>query len=201
MVPKCMHVSNNVRTGQIRVWWSPLIRSPATPMSPPANLNLSRAKLNQKHSGTALPGGTSRVESVLTTTEEGAYQPKTKETRALGGQPLNIVSAAADEILAVLKNDAIKNPDKKEIEKLLNPITSHVFDHLVSIGRLITDYQDGGDAAATTATNCSDALDDKVGVAVELEENEDERDLDMVQEDEEEEDKDDVVQPNGTGAM
>ncbi|GAB4837622.1 DExH-box ATP-dependent RNA helicase DExH12 [Ancistrocladus abbreviatus] len=156
-------------------------------------------------------------ESVLTATEEGVYQPKTKETRAayeamlsviqqqLGGQPLNIVSAAADEILAVLKNDAIKNPDKKkEIEKLLNPIPSHVFDQLVSIGRLITDYQDGGDAAATTAANGSDALDDDVGVAVEFEENEDEEDesdLDMVQEDDEEEDEDDVAEPNGTGAM
>ncbi|KAK8609363.1 hypothetical protein V6N13_061812 [Hibiscus sabdariffa] len=42
----------------------------------------------------------------------------------LGGQPLNIVSGAADEILAVLKSEGIKNPDKKEIEKLLNPIPS-----------------------------------------------------------------------------
>ncbi|KAJ6358699.1 hypothetical protein OIU76_000427 [Salix suchowensis] len=51
-----------------------------------------------------------REESVLTSAEEGVYHPKTKETRAayeamlsviqhqLGGQPLNIVSAAADEI-------------------------------------------------------------------------------------------------------
>lgn len=96
-------------------------------------------------------------ESVLTSSEEGVYQPKTKETRAayeamlsliqqqLGGQPLNIVSGAADEMLAVLKNDNFKNVDKKkEIEKLLNPISNQVFDQLVSIGRLITDYQDGG---------------------------------------------------------
>ncbi|KAF1001347.1 hypothetical protein AG4045_010232, partial [Apium graveolens] len=74
-------------------------------------------------------------ESVLTSTDEGVYQPKTKETRAayeamisiiqqqLGGQPLNIMSGAADEILAVLKNDTFKNADKKkEIEKLLNEI-------------------------------------------------------------------------------
>nr|GMC99861.1 proton pump-interactor 1-like [Ipomoea batatas] len=47
----------------------------------------------------------------------------------LGGQPLNIVSGAADEILAVLKNDNIKNPEKKkEIEKLLNPIPNNVFE-------------------------------------------------------------------------
>ncbi|KAB2063210.1 hypothetical protein ES319_A10G200900v1 [Gossypium barbadense] len=155
-----------------------------------------------------------REESVLTVTEEGVYQPKTKETRAayeamlsliqqqLGGQPLNIVSGAADEILAVLKNEGIKNPDKKkEIEKLLNPIPSQVFDQLVSIGKLITDYQDGGDVAGGAAVNGDEGLDDDVGVAVEFEENEDEEeesDLDMVQEDEE--DDDDGVE-NGSGAM
>ncbi|KAK8671368.1 hypothetical protein V6N13_037964 [Hibiscus sabdariffa] len=155
-----------------------------------------------------------REESVLTVTEEGVYQPKTKETRAayeamlsliqqqLGGQPLNIVSGAADEILAVLKNEGIKNPDKKkEIEKLLNPIPSQVFDQLVSIGKLITDYQDGGDGAGGSAVNGDEGLDDDVGVAVEFEENEDEEeesDLDMVQEDEEE---DDDGVDNGSGAM
>ncbi|KAF7817694.1 DExH-box ATP-dependent RNA helicase DExH12 [Senna tora] len=154
-------------------------------------------------------------ESVLTSTEEGVYQPKTKETRAayeamlsviqqqLGGQPLSIVSGAADEILAVLKNETVKNPDKKkEIEKLLNPIPNHIFDQLVSIGRLITDYQEGGDAPGSAVANGDDSLDDDVGVAVEFEENEEEEeesDLDMVQE--EEEDDDDAVEPNGTGAM
>lgn len=156
-----------------------------------------------------------REESVLTASDEGVYQPKTKETRAayeamlsliqqqLGGQPLNIVSGAADEILAVLKNESVKNPDKKkEIEKLLNPIPNQIFDQLVSVGKLITDYQDGGDASGTSTANGDDALDDDVGVAVEFEENEDEEeesDLDMVQEDEEEDE--DVVEPNGSGAM
>ncbi|XP_059634391.1 DExH-box ATP-dependent RNA helicase DExH12-like [Cornus florida] len=154
-------------------------------------------------------------ESVLTSTDEGVYQPKTKETRAayeamlsviqqqLGGQPLNIVSGAADEILAVLKNDTVKNPDKKkDIEKLLNPIPNHIFDQLVSIGRLITDFQDGGDAAGSAAANGDDALDDDMGVAVEFEENEEEEeesDLDMVQEDEE--DDDDVLEADAPAGM
>ncbi|KAL8464183.1 hypothetical protein ACS0TY_033921 [Phlomoides rotata] len=153
-------------------------------------------------------------ESVLTSSEEGVYQPKTKETRAayeamlsviqqqLGGQPLNIVSGAADEILAVLKNDNIKNPDKKkEIEKLLNPIPNNTFDQLVSIGKLINDYHDAGDAG-DAAANGDDGLDDDVGVAVEFEENEEEEeesDLDMVPEDEE--DEDDVTEADGFGAM
>ncbi|KAL8523834.1 hypothetical protein ACS0TY_013707 [Phlomoides rotata] len=148
-------------------------------------------------------------ESVLTSSEEGVYQPKTKETRAayeamlsviqqqLGGQPLNIVSGAADEILSVLKNDNIKNPDKKkEIEKLLNPIPNNTFDQLVFIGKLINDYHDAGDAG-DAAANGDDGLDDDAGVAVEFEENEEEEsDLDMVPEDE-----DDVTEVDGSGAM
>ncbi|KAK7324395.1 hypothetical protein VNO77_27931 [Canavalia gladiata] len=155
-------------------------------------------------------------DSVLNTSDDGVYQPKTKETRAayeallsviqhqLGGQPLSIVSAAADEILAVLKNDTVKNPDKKkDIEKLLNPIANHVFDQLVSIGKLITDFQEATDASnGNAALDGEEGLDDDVGVAVEFEENEDddeESDLDIVQDEEEEDD--DLAEPNGTGAM
>ncbi|CAK8540099.1 unnamed protein product [Lathyrus sativus] len=156
-------------------------------------------------------------ESVLTATDDGVYQPKTKETRAayeamlsviqqqLGGQPLSIVSGAADEILAVLKNDTLKNLDKKkDIEKLLNPIPNNVFDQLVSIGKLITDFQEVGDAVNGSGGGDLDGgLDDDVGVAVEFEENEDdeddESDFDVVQE--EEEDDDDLAEANGSGGM
>lgn len=180
-------------------------REPSLPSSEAVNNRQSKRRRLQE-------------ESVLTSTEEGVYQPKTKETRAayeamlsviqqqLGGQPLNIVSGAADEILAVLKNDTLKNPDKKkDIEKLLNPIPNQVFDQLVSIGRLITDFQDaGGDVAGSNAANGGeDALDDDVGVAVEFEENEEddeESDLDIVQEDDEEE-EDDVLDRAGNNAM
>ncbi|GJR72084.1 DExH-box ATP-dependent RNA helicase DExH12-like protein [Tanacetum coccineum] len=140
-------------------------------------------------------------ESVLTSMdEEGVYQPKTKETRAayevllnviqqqLGGQPLNVVSGAADEILAVLKNDTLKNRDKKVvIEKLLKTMPDQVFDQLVSIGRTVTDFHDAGSyAGGSSVTYGEDAL----GVAVEfeeIEENDDESDLDFLQEDDEEE--------------
>ncbi|XP_047146915.1 DExH-box ATP-dependent RNA helicase DExH12 [Vigna umbellata] len=155
-------------------------------------------------------------ESVLSASDDGVYQPKTKETRAayeamlsviqhqLGGQPLSIVSAAADEILAVLKNDTLKNTDKKkDIEKLLNPIPNHVFDQLVSIGKLITDFQEAADVSnGNSAMDGEEGLDDDVGVAVEFEENEDddeESDLDIVQDDEEEEE--DGVEQNGSAAM
>ncbi|KAK8597890.1 hypothetical protein V6N13_095285 [Hibiscus sabdariffa] len=159
-----------------------------------------------------------REESVLAVTEEGVYRPKTKETRAgyeamlsliqqqLGGQPLNIVTGAADEILDVLKNEGIENPDKKkEIEKLLNPIPRQVFDQLVSIGKLITDCHEVGDGAGAYAGNVDEGLDDGVGVVVEFEENDEEKeesDLDMVQEDEdEEEEEEEEGFDAGSGAM
>ncbi|KAG1326813.1 DExH-box ATP-dependent RNA helicase DExH12 [Cocos nucifera] len=155
-------------------------------------------------------------ETVLSLTDDAVYQPKTKETRAayeallsviqqqFGGQPQDILSGAADEVLSVLKNEKIKNPDKKkEIEKLLNAISNQVFDQLVSIGRLITDYQDGGDAAGSATTNVNDeALDDDIGVAVEFEEDEEEEESDYDQVQEESEDDDDEGQEsNGAGAM
>ncbi|GMP45232.1 hypothetical protein CsSME_00013818 [Camellia sinensis var. sinensis] len=56
-----------------------------------------------------------------------------------GGKPPGTVGAAADEVLGVLKNN---NPNKREeIEKLLNPMSNHDFDQMVSFGNLITDFQ------------------------------------------------------------
>nr|GMD45178.1 DExH-box ATP-dependent RNA helicase DExH12-like [Ipomoea batatas] len=177
-----------------------------------------KKKERESPSSESIPTGQSKrrriqEESVLTATEEGVYQPKTNETRAaygamlcviqqqLGGQPLNIVNGAADEILGILKNGNIKNPDKKkQIEKFLDPIPSNIFDELVSLGKCITDYQDGS-AVVSAAANGDEALDDDFGVAVEFEENEEEEggsDLDMVLEDEEEEDG---LEENDAGAM
>ncbi|XXG57569.1 hypothetical protein AAC387_Pa04g0019 [Persea americana] len=153
-------------------------------------------------------------ESVLSLADDSVYQPKTKETRAayeallsviqqqFGGQPQDILTGAADEVLSALKNDKVKNPDKKkEIEKLLNPISSQLFDQLVSIGRLITDYQDGGDAAGPANAASDEALDDDIGVAVEFEEDEEEEDSDYDQVQEESDEEDDGPESNGNGAM
>ncbi|CAN6886778.1 unnamed protein product [Brassica oleracea] len=70
--------------------------------------------------------------------------------RQLGGGPLNVANGAANKILAVLKNDAVNNHVKKvEIQKLLKPTpeeVDQVFNQFVSIGRFITDFQEGGDS-------------------------------------------------------
>ncbi|KAL6142963.1 hypothetical protein ACLB2K_061238 [Fragaria x ananassa] len=154
--------------------------------------------------------------SVLSETEEGVYRPKTRETQAayeallgviqqqLGGQPPSVVCGAADEVLAVLRNDKLRNVEKKsEIEKLLDAVSDSVFDGFVRIGARITDYEDGSDGGAA---NGDERLDD-LGVSVEFEENEDNEegsDFDLVQDDEEEEEEEvdgDLGERAGSGAM
>ncbi|KAI3844843.1 hypothetical protein MKX03_004564 [Papaver bracteatum] len=152
-----------------------------------------------------LGGGGLQESSVLNIAGEGAYQPKTKEIRAayeallsciqqhLGGQPQDILCDVADGVIAVLKNDKLKNVDKKrEIEKLLNMISSTTFDHLVSMGKLITDYHDGvGD----------EALDGDIGVAVDFDEDEEDEESDYDQVQEEEDDGEEEDETNRAGAM
>lgn len=158
-----------------------------------------RETKDKEMSKTEAPKKTSKRQrsdaNVLTVVDDGMYRPKTKETRAayeallstiqhqFGDQPQDILRGAADEVLAVLKNDKIKDPDKKkEIEKLLNTTSSERFMELVTLGKRITDYHDAADAGGSGA---GEALDDDIGVAVEFEEEEEdeESDLDEVQED------------------
>ncbi|XP_010425675.1 PREDICTED: DExH-box ATP-dependent RNA helicase DExH12-like isoform X2 [Camelina sativa] len=137
------------------------------------------------------------------TDDEAVYHPKTKETRAayeamlsliqlqLGGPPLNVVVGAADEILALLKNETFGNSEKEmEIEKLLNFINNRYLDQLVSIGKLITDFQETGDSSGGGGGKAND---DGLGVAVEFEEkgvdDEESDPADMVQEEDDEEDE------------
>ncbi|KAF3587013.1 hypothetical protein F2Q69_00027219 [Brassica cretica] len=99
--------------------------------------------------------------------------------RQLGGGPLNVANGAANEILAVLKNDAVNNHVKKvEIQKLLKRTpeeVDQVFNQFVSIGRFITDFQEGGDSCGV----------------------DEESDPDMVEEEEDEEDE----EPQRAGGM
>lgn len=143
--------------------------------------------------------GLTGPKSILAATEhiESGYRPKTKETRAayeqllsfikehLGDQPQDVLRGAADEILAVLKTDTMKAPDKKAtIEKLLTTLSNERFSDLQSIGRAITDFSE--DAQAST-----DTLDDELGVAVVFdEEEEDDDEFEVKDEDSEDEDVD-----------
>jgi pre-mRNA-splicing helicase BRR2 len=129
-------------------------------------------------------------DSILSVADDGMYRPKTRDTRLayekllaaiqaqFGDQPNDILRGAADEVLAVLKSDKFRDPEKKkEIENLLNPkgMPSEKFAELMSIGKEITDYQE---AAEETGPG-EEGLDDDIGVAVEFEDEDEEEESDL----------------------
>lgn len=112
------------------------------------------------------------------------YRPKTQDTRqtyevllsfiqeALGDQPRDILCGAADEILAVLKNDKLKDRDRKrEIDGLLSAVTDERFALLVNLGKKITDF--GSETTANIGIN-EEQIDEQYGINVQFEESEDE---------------------------
>lgn len=113
------------------------------------------------------------------------YRPKTQETRttyevllsfiqeALGDQPRDILCGAADEILAVLKNDKLKDRDRKrEIDGLLGAVTDERFALLVNLGKKITDF--GSETSAVLGNINDEQIDETYGINVQFEESEDE---------------------------
>jgi len=56
-------------------------------------------------------------------------------------QPRDILCGAADEVLIVLKNDRLRDKErKKEIEGLLGPVAEERFALLVNLGKKISDW-------------------------------------------------------------
>ncbi|CAO1443370.1 unnamed protein product [Diamesa tonsa] len=119
------------------------------------------------------------------------YRPKTQETRqtyevllsfiqeALGDQPRDILCGAADEILAVLKNDKLKDRDRKrEIDGLLGSVAEERFALLVNLGKKITDF--GSDSGSALGANGNEEqIDETYGINVQFEESEEESDEDI----------------------
>ncbi|KAG1680515.1 U5 small nuclear ribonucleoprotein helicase [Nymphon striatum] len=112
------------------------------------------------------------------------YRPKTQETKqtyevllsflqeAIGDQPRDILCGAADEVLAVLKADKLKEKEKKkETESLLGGLTDERFALLVNLGKKINDY--GVDEKTQIS---EDNIDETYGVNVQFEESEEEDD-------------------------
>ncbi|WFD33124.1 RNA helicase [Malassezia sp. CBS 17886] len=111
------------------------------------------------------------------------YIPRTDETRsvyemvlslvqgALGDQASDIVRSAADTVLEILKDDNMKDLDKKrDAEAVLGALSEGVFGQLINLSKRLHDYDEDRSAPADGA----DAqVDDDTGVAV-LFENEDE---------------------------
>lgn len=115
--------------------------------------------------------------------EDLRYRPRTPATRAtyelittivgrhLGDVPNHVVRSAADAILEYLKDENLKDFDrKKEVDDVLGlAMGSKEFNELVNLGKKITDYdaQDDDEEMADAADGAAGAdLDEKQGVAV-----------------------------------
>ncbi|BGP06391.1 Pre-mRNA-splicing helicase BRR2 [Rhodotorula toruloides] len=178
-----------------------------------------------RKSGRSTVAGGMRYGDVLEATQdlEGLdYRPRTSETRAvyelilslvhtlLGDTPPAMVRSAADMILGYLKDDSLKDLDKKrEVESLLSmSVPNEKFAELTALGKKITDYgdeEDTGKGAAEDEDADAGKIDDDVGVAVVFEEEEEDEDQEdgegfEVRDEDTDEDEDERVEgPTGTG--
>lgn len=147
------------------------------------------------------------------------YRPRTPATRAtydliltmtashLGDVPHEVVRSAADAVLEYLKDEEMKDFDKKkEIDDLLgSSMNPKEFNELVNLGKKITDYdaQDEDEEMEGGLEGESADLDERQGVAVvfdEEEEDEDRMGTEVRDEDELSEDEEEQEKPEGDEA-
>jgi pre-mRNA-splicing helicase BRR2 len=106
------------------------------------------------------------------------YRPSTRETKQtyelllsfiqgfLGDVPRDVLYNAADEVLAYLKDESLRDKDKKkEIEALLNVLDDDKFYQLTTLGKKITDYTADKEEEDT-------AIDENIGVSIVFEDEE-----------------------------
>ena len=88
--------------------------------------------------------------------------------QALGDQAQDIVRSAADTVLESLKNEGLKDLDKKrEIEEVIGSISSERFSQLLNLSKKLTDYNAEDEEMGDPDIEKKDAeIDDEVGVAV-----------------------------------
>jgi pre-mRNA-splicing helicase BRR2 len=162
---------------------------------------LEREQRKRKRGEPAQLRGTGILSAADALVEGIRYRPRTPGTRAtydliittvansLGDVSHEVVRSAADAVLEYLKDDDMKDFDKKkEIDDLLGvSMNPKQFNELVNLGKKITDYDaqdddevmgDGEDAGEGGAE-----IDDRQGVAVVFDDNsEDEEDGEMINE-------------------
>lgn len=133
------------------------------------------------------------------------YRPRTAETRevyelilsavhtAVGDQAQDIVRSAADAVLETLKNEGMKDFDKKkEIGEVIGDISNEQFSQLVSLSKKLTDYNaDDEDTVDPDAERKEGEIDEEGGVAVVFDEEEQEEEDDEGYEIKEDSDDDD----------
>ncbi|KAK3934484.1 pre-mRNA splicing helicase [Diplogelasinospora grovesii] len=135
------------------------------------------------------------------------YRPRTQPTRDafnliltivaqhLGDVPHEIVRSAADATLEYLKDDDLKDFDKKkEIDDILGEsLTPKDFNELVNLGKKITDYDaQDDDEDMADARQDQDEIDGRQGVAVNFENDDDDGLVDVVRDESSEDEDEDV---------
>lgn len=172
--------------------------------------------------GSGIQGDYADVLQATADLEGLRYTPRTLETRgiyelilgiistSLGDQTSDVIRSAADMVLEVLKEDELRDFDKKkEIEGVLGGLSSETFAQLLNLSKRITDYDDEQRQGPEPGDAQRRALEEEEGVAVEFddegEESEEEetyvvRDSDDDDDDEGGEDgRDNAEQPGGDG--
>uniref|UniRef100_A0A0K0DLR4 U5 small nuclear ribonucleoprotein 200 kDa helicase n=1 Tax=Angiostrongylus cantonensis TaxID=6313 RepID=A0A0K0DLR4_ANGCA len=125
-----------------------------------------------------------RTKAPIQEQKKKRYKPRTQETKqtyevilafiqeAIGDQPRDILCGAADEVLAVLKSDKIREKEKKkEVELLLGSLTDERTAVLINLARKITDFSIEEEHKMET-----DELDENEGVNVHFDESDEEQD-------------------------
>lgn len=142
---------------------------------------LEREKRKRKRGEQTQLRGTGILSAGDALVEGLRYRPRTPATRAtydliitltadqLGDVPHEVVRSAADAVLELLKDDNMKDHDKKkEIDDLLGTsMTPKQFNELVNLGKKITDYDAQDDDENAEDDGADEAeLDERQGVAV-----------------------------------
>jgi pre-mRNA-splicing helicase BRR2 len=154
---------------------------------------LEREQRKRKRGEGAGPVGGARAQQQDLFVEDLRYKPRTPATRAtydlittivgknLGDVPTHVTRSAADAVLEYLKDDSLKDFDKKkEVDDILGTTMGpKEFNELVSLGKKITDYdaQDDDEEMGEDGADGAEAdLDENQGVAVVFDEDEDDED-------------------------
>lgn len=119
---------------------------------------------------------------------------------SLGDQPQDMVRSATDLSLEYLKDENLKDFDKKkEIENFVGTLSAETFAQLIALAKKLTDYGEEEEKGKGDEMDegDNDAIDDEVGVAVVFEEEEDEDEeeegYEVRSEEDSDEDDEDVV--------
>ena len=152
---------------------------------------LEREQRKRKKGELAQPRGSGILSAGDALIEGLKYRPRTPATRAtydllltvtanaLGDVPQEVVRSAADAVLEYLKDDSLKDLDKKkEIDDIVGTSMSpKEFNELVNLGKKITDYDaQDTDEKMADAGAAEDDLDDRQGVAVVFDESDEDED-------------------------